>query len=216
MSVISGHRPAPRRRALRQPADPRCHGRRRRTARGRLAHDPRYRRRRLPVPRQRRDRRDEVPDRRPRAADRPRQRRRRTVPRLPRRAGRLRARRTDASSTSSTSATAPTTHPRCPRWTPWGSASQQKAAADGTLSDELGAYAHVRLRPGETIVGHTCGGGGYGPPDERDPQRVVDDIRQGWITAERALTVYGVTLDADGEVDLEVTLARRSELAAGA
>ena len=91
-------------------------------------------------------------------------------------------------------------------------ASQQKLSANGTLSDELGAYAQVRLQPGERLVGRTCGGGGYGPPHERDPQRVAEDARQGWITAERALAVYGVGFGADGEVDLKVTLARRSEL----
>lgn len=95
---------------------------------------------------------------------------------------------------------------------PGACASQHKLSADGTLSDELGAYAQVRLQPGERLVGHTCGGGGYGPPRQRDPQRVAEDVKEGWITAERALAVYGVGLGADGEVDLEVTLARRSEL----
>lgn len=99
---------------------------------------------------------------------------------------------------------------------PGSCASQQKLSDDGTLSDELGAYAQVRLHPGERLVGHTCGGGGYGPPHERDTQRVAEDVRQGWVTAERALTVYGVALGGDGDVDVEITLARRSELAAEA
>ena len=99
---------------------------------------------------------------------------------------------------------------------PGACASQRKLAVDGTLSAELGAYAQVRLRPGERLVGHTCGGGGYGSPYERDPQRVADDVRQGWITAARALAVYGVSLAADGEVDPEVSSIRRSELEAEA
>ena len=95
---------------------------------------------------------------------------------------------------------------------PGGNASQQKAERDGTLSDELGAYAQLRLLPGETIVGHTCGGGGYGPPHERDIGRVVHDTSEGWISRERAFEVYGVKLDPDGEVDTAATIARRSEL----
>ena len=50
---------------------------------------------------------------------------------------------------------------------PGACASQRKRSQDGRLSDELGAYARVRLSPGETIVGRSCGGGGYGPPHER-------------------------------------------------
>jgi N-methylhydantoinase B len=95
---------------------------------------------------------------------------------------------------------------------PGGNASQRKAARDGTLSDELGAYAQLRLQPGETIVGHTCGGGGYGPPSERDIGRVVHDTNEGWISRERAFAVYGVKLDPDGKVDTAATNARRSEL----
>jgi N-methylhydantoinase B len=84
---------------------------------------------------------------------------------------------------------------------PGGKAVQRKRGSDGTLSEELGAYAHVHLVPGETIVGHTCGGGGYGPPEERDPQRVAHDVREGWISRERALRVYRVALDPSGELD---------------
>jgi N-methylhydantoinase B len=92
-------------------------------------------------------------------------------------------------------------------------ASQQKRGSDGTLSTELGAYAHVKLMPGEALVGHTCGGGGYGPPYERDPARVVADLREGWITEDRAREIYGVCLTRDGEIDGEATHACRAVLA---
>ena len=32
----------------------------------------------------------------------------------------------------------------------------------------------------------TCGGGGYGPPEERDPERVLRDVLEGKVSAERA------------------------------
>lgn len=99
---------------------------------------------------------------------------------------------------------------------PGGTASQRIVDHGGALSDELGSYAHVRLQPGETIVGHTCGGGGYGPPRERDVERVAHDVREGWITAERAFETYGVSLDERGEVDAARTASRRAELEATA
>jgi N-methylhydantoinase B len=97
-----------------------------------------------------------------------------------------------------------------------GKASQRKCGLDGRLSDELGSYATVRLQPGETLVGQTCGGGGYGSPHERDPQRVLADVREGWISQGRAFDVYGVRIGDDGEVDEEATASRRVELARSA
>ena len=41
----------------------------------------------------------------------------------------------------------------------------------------------------------TCGGGGYGPPEERDPERVLRDVLEGKVSAERARDVYGVAID---------------------
>lgn len=96
---------------------------------------------------------------------------------------------------------------------PGGTASQQKRHRDGTLSAELGSYARLRLEPGETIVGHTCGGGGYGPPTERAVERVVEDVREGWITSARARTVYGVELDERGAADLSATAELRAAMA---
>jgi N-methylhydantoinase B len=92
---------------------------------------------------------------------------------------------------------------------PGGRASQRKRSVDGSLSDELGSYAQVRLGPGERIVGQTCGGGGYGPPHLRELARVVTDVAEGWISRERAYDVYGVRIDPDGTVVQEATAARR-------
>jgi N-methylhydantoinase B len=91
-----------------------------------------------------------------------------------------------------------------------GSAAVQKRRArDGSLSDELGCYARVLLEPGESIISMSCGGGGYGPPAERDPARVAKDVREGWVTQDRARDVYRVSLDDAGEVDAHSTEALR-------
>jgi N-methylhydantoinase B len=50
----------------------------------------------------------------------------------------------------------------------------------------------VVLEPGETIVSMSSGGGGYGLPRERDPERVRLDVAEGWISPGRARDVYGV------------------------
>lgn len=77
-----------------------------------------------------------------------------------------------------------------------GAGSQQlRRKADGT-TEALPACAQVRLAPGEAIISISCGGGGYGPPRERDPERVRRDVAERWITAERARCVYGVEISA--------------------
>lgn len=94
-------------------------------------------------------------------------------------------------------------------------ARQHKRFADGTLSEGLNSFGRVLLEPGETIVSMSCGGGGYGPPDEREPARVAKDVREGWITRERAREVYGVELDGKGGVDIAGTAAQRRALQGG-
>ena len=48
------------------------------------------------------------------------------------------------------------------------------------------------------------GGGGYGDPREREMERVLHDVREGYISAEAARDVYGIAIT--GSVDDE-TLA---------
>lgn len=74
---------------------------------------------------------------------------------------------------------------------PGGRSGQFKRERDGTLAP-LEPCGGVVLAPGETIVAYCCGGGGYGNPLDRDRKRVLEDVREGWITAERARDVYGV------------------------
>jgi N-methylhydantoinase B len=72
--------------------------------------------------------------------------------------------------------------------------------------------AALELQPGERIVSISAGGGGYGHPLTRDPAAVLHDVREGWVSRERALEVYGVVLSDAGEgvaVDLAATESRR-------
>ena len=46
------------------------------------------------------------------------------------------------------------------------------------------------LRQGDVFSMMTQGGGGYGPPDERDAEAIERDIREGKLTEERARKDY--------------------------
>ena len=51
------------------------------------------------------------------------------------------------------------------------------------------------LLPGDVFNGVPHGGGGFGDPLERDPYRVQEDVRQGLVSFNYALRIYGVVLD---------------------
>lgn len=77
--------------------------------------------------------------------------------------------------------------------------------------------SRIPVKEGDLILYRQPGGGGYGDPMERDPARVEDDIRLGYIGIERARQRYGVVIDeATGKADLEATEALRKALREGA
>jgi len=82
---------------------------------------------------------------------------------------------------------------------------------DGTETKVEG-FVNVELQPGEFIRGRDCGGGGYGDPLERDPERVRKDVAERWISRDAAKRVYGVVVGDDelSTVDLPATAALRS------
>jgi N-methylhydantoinase B len=69
-----------------------------------------------------------------------------------------------------------------------------------------------RLEHGDRLLKFTGGGGGVGPPHERDPQAVWDDVYVNEIVSlEAARTVYHVVIDPVTRVlDLEATQALRA------
>ncbi|WP_326565606.1 hydantoinase B/oxoprolinase family protein [Amycolatopsis rhabdoformis] len=67
----------------------------------------------------------------------------------------------------------------------------------------------------------TNGGGGWGSPLQRDPERVCRDVRDEYVTIEGAYRDYGVVISGDPhgdpenlKIDQEATAKRRAELAA--
>lgn len=67
-------------------------------------------------------------------------------------------------------------------------------------------YGLTQLRPGDVVILDTAGGGGYGDPFEREPELVLRDYIEGYITLEGAREDYGVVIDTDKKtVDIEAT-----------
>ena len=61
----------------------------------------------------------------------------------------------------------------------------------------LPGYIAETLQKGEFVVGIDNGGGGYGDPATRDPMLVLEDVREGYETLERARGVYRVAIVLD-------------------
>jgi N-methylhydantoinase B len=85
---------------------------------------------------------------------------------------------------------------------------------DGTEVDFAtpGKVTGVAIRAGDIVVMQSAGGGGYGEPLAREPDRVRDDVRAGYVSPERARLGYGVLLTSNGEVDIPATQAERARL----
>jgi len=77
----------------------------------------------------------------------------------------------------------------------------------------------VDLPPGAVVRLHLPGGGGMGPPSERDPAAVRDDVRNGYVSVAAARSMYRVAIAENGELDAAETTrlrdAFRRETAAG-
>jgi N-methylhydantoinase B len=84
----------------------------------------------------------------------------------------------------------------------------------GTDEQEpIGSKSTTDLEPDDLVSLRTPGGGGYGDPLERDPERVLEDVRDDKISAEAAAEEYGVVVE-DGALDREATAERRASLRA--
>ena len=97
---------------------------------------------------------------------------------------------------------------RFPAWGLFGGRCGAKSALirnAGTSSEQfLGSrVAGLRLRDGETVTIITAGGGGYGPPEKRDPARVVQDLREQKVSPRCAVLISWQVLAVNSCVDLD-------------
>jgi N-methylhydantoinase B len=90
---------------------------------------------------------------------------------------------------------------------PWGMAGGKPGSnnyVEVIRDGKSSPYARVSyylLQQGDLVRILTGRGGGYGDPRQRPVERVVDDIRNGYISREAAQQEYGVALDHELNVD---------------
>jgi N-methylhydantoinase B len=74
-------------------------------------------------------------------------------------------------------------------------------------------FSNLPLRDGDSYTVECSGGGGWGNPLERDPQAVLDDVLDGYVSVEHARADYGVILTARGdEIDYAATNLLRNKM----
>ena len=107
------------------------------------------------------------------------------------------------------------------KYPPWGAAGGANGSANaieiiraGQTEPELraGKVARHRLERDDVARLITAVGGGYGPALERDPAAVARDVRNETLSVASARDTYGVALDAQGAVDLQLTAQIRVQM----
>ncbi|HEX9275239.1 MAG TPA: hydantoinase B/oxoprolinase family protein, partial [Casimicrobiaceae bacterium] len=71
--------------------------------------------------------------------------------------------------------------------------------------------AGLRLHQGDLLSVEFAGGGGWGDPLERDPERVREDIARDYVSPACARDLYGVALTPDRDIDASATAQLRRE-----
>jgi N-methylhydantoinase B len=108
---------------------------------------------------------------------------------------------------------------------PWGLHGGKDALANRifiTREDgEVKRFPTGKINPSEIDKGdgftvETAGGGGFWSPLKRDPQRVLADVRSGYVSLEFAERDYGVVIRQNGrkfELDVAATEGLRKRMA---
>jgi N-methylhydantoinase B len=102
---------------------------------------------------------------------------------------------------------------------PWGLCGGGDGAASECFVRRAGETEYRRedpiraaMAPGSSVMLRSAGGGGWGDPFARDPERVRADVVEGYVSLEAAAERYGVVIDpATFAVDAAATAARRKK-----
>lgn len=69
--------------------------------------------------------------------------------------------------------------------------------SDGTVDGPFGVYPRYKLMKDDVVQLMTGAGGGYGDPSLRPPEKVVQDVKNGYFTIEEARKYFGVEIDSE-------------------
>ena len=76
---------------------------------------------------------------------------------------------------------------------------------------QVTGMVYERMAPGEVLVNCSGGGGGWGSPFKRDPEIVLNDVRNGYVSLASAREDYGVVINPETlTIDAVATTALRS------
>ena len=75
-----------------------------------------------------------------------------------------------------------------------------RVRADGGV-EVLPTFFVVELAAGDAMQAVDNGGGGYGDPRLREPERVLHDVREGLVSVEAASDTYAVAVTGSVEDD---------------
>jgi len=104
------------------------------------------------------------------------------------------------------------------KFEPWGFAGGQAGfpaelvvrRADGGDASLPSKVPYTRARAGDRFIMVGPSGGGYGDPRRRAPERVLRDVRDGYLSVEMAARDYGVVITKDLVLDLDATARVRA------
>jgi N-methylhydantoinase B len=107
---------------------------------------------------------------------------------------------------------------KCPPWGLFGGLSGGAPVVTLEYPDgRVEKFNKATAKPvpaGSRLTVSTAGGGGYGPPAEREPERVLRDVRAGYVSAEQAREAYLVAIEGSGpeaQLDADATAALRRQ-----
>ena len=90
-----------------------------------------------------------------------------------------------------------------------GVASLNLARVDGEIQEMPSKVPHTTLNAGDRFVCEGPAGGGYGDPFQRDPTRVLMDVKDGLVSRQSAEQDYGVAITKELVLDDSATATLR-------
>jgi N-methylhydantoinase B len=84
-----------------------------------------------------------------------------------------------------------------------GAVNRVEVVRDGIVMvpEHLSKAQDIPLKPGDRVRVRTPGGGGYGPPEKRDPTLVAEDVRLGRYSAEESARLWPGMVKPMGTLD---------------